>query len=296
MACRRLFLTQSFQIWRLGRQRLRRCESHERRSQTAPGHPLGRVTSYTADQRTLSLGGPITATLEDSRFTVPLYTVPEAARLVGMAPSTLATWAKGYTRRFSNRRDVEQGPVITCVPPGRPGWPTIPFVGLVEATVVQAFRRTELPLQRIRRALQVLAEQGELAHPLASRRLYSDGARVLFDYATDAEDGQLRLLTVVDGGQRVFHEVIAGYLERIHFADPWATELIVPVTDRPVLRVLPRVAFGDPLFINGGAPLSAVISRYRAGEAVKSLASDYEVPADDIREALRGVGVTAKAA
>jgi hypothetical protein len=54
------------------------------------------------------------------------------------------------------RRDVVKGPVITAVPAGHPGAPTIPFGGLVEATVVQAFRRTELPLQRIRRALEVL--------------------------------------------------------------------------------------------------------------------------------------------
>jgi hypothetical protein len=30
----------------------------------------------------------------------------------------------------------------------------IPFIGLVEATVVWAFRRTNLPMQRIREALQ----------------------------------------------------------------------------------------------------------------------------------------------
>jgi hypothetical protein len=32
----------------------------------------------------------------DRRFSDPLYTVTQASRLVGMPPSTLATWAKGY--------------------------------------------------------------------------------------------------------------------------------------------------------------------------------------------------------
>ena len=178
-----------------------------------------------------------------------------------MSPSTLSTWAHGYERRFTDRRQVKQGPVITAVDSAA-GEATIPFVGLVEATVVQAFRRTALPLQRIRRALDVLAAQGELAHALASRRLYTDGARLLYDYAREADDGQLRLLTVVDSGQRVFHEVIEQYLQRIRFdGDEWATELIVPVTERKILRVLPTVAGGDPLFLHGGAPLSAVISR-----------------------------------
>ncbi len=97
---------------------------------------------------------------DDFRFTQPLYTIAETARYVGMPPSTLAAWAKGYTRQFPERPTVKQGPVITCLQRG-PGQPRVPFVGLVEATVVQAFRQTGLPLQRIRRALQVLSDQGE---------------------------------------------------------------------------------------------------------------------------------------
>ena len=163
--------------------------------------------------------------------------------------------------------------------------------------MVQAFRRTELPLQRIRRALEVLANQGELVHALASRRLYTDGAQVLFDYAKDTEDGQLRLLTVVVSGQRVFHEVIAHYLQRIKFSgDDWATELIVPVTENRVLRILPGVADGDPLFIHGGAPLSAVMSRYRAGEAVHSIAADFGVPESELLEAIHAIWSSTQAA
>lgn len=227
---------------------------------------------------------------EDRRFTHPLYTVSAAARLVGMPPSTLANWARGYTHRFPGRATVEKGPVITSVSPESSQGPSIPFVGLVEAMVVQAFRRTELPLQRIRRALDVLSDQGELHNALASRRLFTDGAEILYDYATDTGDGQLRLLTVVSSGQRVFHEVIEDYLRRIHFDDdPWATEIVVPITAREILRVRPDVASGDPLFIHGGAPLSAVQSRYRAGEPVRSIAEDYGVPVDDVSEALRAI-------
>ncbi len=229
---------------------------------------------------------------DDPRFTRPLYTVAQAARYVGMPPSTLASWAKGYTKRFDDRADVRQGPVITSVPGAGVG-PTIPFIGLVEAAVVQAFRGTDLPLQRVRRALDVLADQGELDHPLASRRLYTDGARVLFDYASESGDGMLRLLTVIDSGQRVFHEVIADYLRRITFDDTWATGLVLPVTTGDLLRVAPDVAAGDPLFLRGGAPLSAVVSRFKAGERVAEIADDYDVPVDDVQEALRAFGAKA---
>lgn len=223
---------------------------------------------------------------DDLRFTQPLYSITETARFVGMPASTLATWAKGYTKRFPDRPTVRQGPVITCIESRGPAEPRVPFIGLVEATVVQAFRRTGLPMQRIRKALAVLADQGELEHALASQRLYTDGAQVLYDYANQSGDQMLRLLTVVSSGQRVFHEVISHYLQRIIFDDTWATGLMLPVTEAPILYVRPMVASGDPLFVHGGAPLSAVVSRWKAGEPVQSIAEDYGTPPSEIEDAL----------
>ena len=227
--------------------------------------------------------------MSDQRFDRRLYTVTGAARYVGMPPSTLTTWARGYERRPPGRPIVKQGPVITALTSVNADRRTIPFIGLVEAAVVQAFRQTGLPLQRIRRALEVLVDEGELEHALASRKLFSDGANVLYDYAASENDLQLRLLTVVVSGQRVFHEVIQQYLTRITFGDDWATELILPVTRRPLLRVVPDVAGGDPLFVEGGAPLSAVRSRVAGGEPMESVAADYEVPIDDVAESLHAI-------
>ena len=213
-----------------------------------------------------------------------------------MSPSTLRTWSHGYKKTFTDRPPVRQGPVITSLNGASPDARSIPFVGLVEATVVQAFRNTGLPMQRIRKALEVLSSQGELQHALASRQMFSDGASVLYDYARRNQDKQLRLLTVVHTGQRVFHEVIGDYLERITFGDDWATELILPVTERPLLRVVPRVAGGDALFMDGGAPLSAVQSRAAAGESIRSIAVDFGTPAEDITEALGAIWPTKAAA
>jgi len=95
----------------------------------------------------------------------------------------------------------------------------------------------------------------------------------------------------------VFHDVIASYLERIDFGDdPWAQALVVPATERELLRIRPEVAGGDPLFIEGGAPLSAVRSRWQAGEPVSSIGRDYGVPDRDIEEALRALWPQARAA
>ena len=146
-------------------------------------------------------------------------------------------------------------------------------------------------MQRIRKALDVLANQGELKHALASKQLYSDGANVLHEYATKCADKQLRLLTVVHTGQQVFHDVIAEYLERITFSDKdkWATELVLPITDRPLLRVIPDIAGGNAVFVQSGVPLSAITSRASAGESLNSIAKDFDMSAKDIKEALDAI-------
>ncbi len=233
--------------------------------------------------------------INDTRFDVPIYTVAEAARYVGMHPSTLSTWAKGYERRFPDRRPVQMGPVIDSMIDDY-GRTMLPFVGLVEAAVVQAFRRTELPLQRIRAALAVLEHQGELEYALASQALMTDGADVLYDYARSTGDGQLGLLTVVKSGQRVYTDLIADYLERITFGDDWATEMILPTTEHKILRVRPNVSSSRPVFVRSGAPLDAVRDRVLAGEPVASVAEDFDTPTEDVQEALDAIWPSLQAA
>ena len=214
----------------------------------------------------------------DDRFTQPLYTAAKAARYVGMPSSTFHAWARGYTTTSDNQKP----PVITQVDEAETG-ESIPFIGLVEATVIQAFRQTALPLQRIRRALEVLASNNDLEHALASNKLYSDGAELLMDHAGSNDPTKL-LVTVVDG-QRVFHQVISDYLKRIEFGDMWARALVLPVTPKPLLRIVPSKGMGQPLFINGGAPLASVTDRLQAGESAQSVARDFDLPLADVEEA-----------
>lgn len=240
---------------------------------------------------------------DDLRFRVPLYTLAEAARYVRVPESTYGTWARGYdwsaTDRSGQRRQTHGEPIITALP-ARPGHPRIPFVGLAESMVLAAFRRAGVSLQHIRQTIPVLERQIGINHALASRRLYTDGAVILYDFAREAsvDDGakqELAGLTRVLDGQRVFAEVVRDYLRRITYGDDgWAMELVLPYGERDLLRVRADRAGGRPVFIRGGAPLPAVVARWRAGDRIADLAADYEVPADDLEDALRAaVDVTA---
>ena len=164
------------------------------------------------------------------RFSMALYTVPEAARYLDVPTSTLSLWAHGYRNRPPGRREVVGAPILTTVPRRVVRLPINTFIGLAEGVVLTAIRRSGVPMQRIRPALEQFDTQIGLSHALASRRLYTDGAEGLFDYAEATDDPHLvraaRGLVVVRNGQRVFNEVVAAYLRRLEFDDRGYVRLI----------------------------------------------------------------------
>ena len=233
---------------------------------------------------------------EDPRVAVPLLTVREAAWNLAVAESTFRDWARGYRRLGS--RPVIGAPVVTCLPPrGRDA--TVPLIGLVEGLVLAAFRRTGVPLQRIRPALAVLGEEIGLEHALASRGLYSDGAEVLYDFAHSESNDLVDVaddLVVVRSGQRVFADVIRDYLELVSFGtDGWPDRVALPAYRSARVIVDPRLAFGRPIFERGGARVEDVLDRWRAGESNVELAEDFGVSEEEIEDAKRATSIRAAA-
>jgi hypothetical protein len=109
---------------------------------------------------------------DDPRVAHPIFTLREAAGYLGVPKSTMHQWA----------RRSERPPLIT-VSPRQGQQATLPFIGFAEAYVLSAFRRSGVPLQRIRPAVDVLSREIGIEHALASQRLFADGAEMLFDYA-----------------------------------------------------------------------------------------------------------------
>jgi uncharacterized protein (DUF433 family) len=226
------------------------------------------------------------------RFVVPLYTVAEAARIVDVPASTLATWAQGYVRRSEGHADVAGEPIITYVSPDGPGRPSIPFVGLTEALVLAAMRRSGVPMQRIRPALQKLEQDLKVDYALASHKLYTDGAELLFDYADsrrDSQEGQAALhLVVVRSGQTVFADVIQEYLRGIEYAaDGYAKLIRVPAYQQAEVVADPTRSFGAPIFERGGSRVDDVLQRFWAGESLDELSSEFGVPLNQLEDVLR---------
>ena len=221
---------------------------------------------------------------EDIRFDVPLYTVAEAARFLGVPTTSFGNWARGYKVTFRTRQPVVGRPIVTSFEAARL-YPSIPFIGLAEGFVVNAFRRAGVSLQHIRKAVAVLEREVGIEHALASQRLFTDGASVLYDYAEDEGDDEL--LTHVVTQQRVLADVVRDYLRLVTYgSDGWPERLVSPTTARPVVAVDLERGFGQPVFIKGGVRVEDVLDRIRADERPNEVAEDMGVPLKDIEAVL----------
>lgn len=212
---------------------------------------------------------------DDPRVARPLFTMRESAAYLDLPVATLHRWM----------RPKDASPLVTVLPPaGRTA--TVPFVGFAEAFVLGALRGAGVPMQRIRPAVTKLHEEFGLEHALASKRVYTDGAEVIFDYAETSDDELM--LAVVRTGQRQLTEIIRRYLKRITYGgDGWAARLSLPAYHAAQVVVDPRQAFGQPLVVHGGARVEDLVDRFEAGDGLGEIADDFGVPAAEVEDVIR---------
>ena len=201
----------------------------------------------------------------------PTYSIAEAARLIGAPASTLSSW----TRQKSTRPLVRRFP----------GRRALSFRSLAEAFVVSAVRKEGVPMQRIRPALAELAKQIGMEQALASKRLYTDGAEILYDFLGRGYDGEaVNRLVVVRSGRCMFRETVQACLKRIVYggAGGYASEIRL---DREGVVINPGYGCGRPTFSSCGALVESVLRRLDGGDPMEELEDDFGIPADAIKGA-----------
>jgi len=222
--------------------------------------------------------------LDSAEFAVPLYTQREAANLVGVPANTFHHWARGYLYKTLDGEQRSASPLVTTTGLGR--GPVVPFVGLGEAYVLAAFRKTGVPMQRIRPAIEWLEKNIGLRAALTSERLKSDGAEVLYDFARthsgDPAAEPFDELVVVRNQQAVFRDVIQQYLQSITYRDGRLAAIRM-VGYEPEVVLDPRLNFGQPTLVARGVRVRDVVDRMAAGEPIGDVAADFGLDPRDVR-------------
>jgi uncharacterized protein (DUF433 family) len=210
---------------------------------------------------------------DDPRIRVALYTISEAAQYVGLPYSTFQSWVKPVGAKL---------PLITSL--DRKGYEaSIPFIGLAEAFVLQAARRAGVPRHRIRPGVEAVKAELGLEHALASQVLYTDGAELLVEYASDDDD-----LEVARTRQRQLTETVKHQLQQISYAgDGYAQRLRLSGFGPAEVLVDPQVAFGDPVVKGAGTRVRDVLERFWAGEGLRAIAYDFDLTEEVVEALLR---------
>ncbi len=148
-----------------------------------------------------------------------------------------------------------------------------------------------VPMQRIRPALRTLKDGPGIDYALASRKLYTDGAELLYGYRNRHPELRERYpLVIVHSGQYVFGDVVSEYLQPITYrADDYATLLQVPAYRCAEVIVNPTRSFGSPFFRQGGARVNDVLERFWTGASLPVTAEEFGVPIKELEDVVRVV-------
>lgn len=106
----------------------------------------------------------------------PLYSEADVSRMLALPPSTLRRWTRGYNYKTVDGLHGSEAIVTTS---RKRFGKTIPFIGLVEASVYASVRAAGVAVTRIRPAVVELQRRTGLIAALMSERLKTDGVELL---------------------------------------------------------------------------------------------------------------------
>lgn len=238
--------------------------------------------SWYIDKRMVSTLSKRRVTKPDPRE-LPAYGIVEAAHYLRLPAATLRAWSIGRPYLRSDGPQYSD-PVLTLPQPSRP---ILSFINLVEAHVLAAIRRRyQIPFPKVRNAVLFLRRRLQTRHPLADHEFTTDGISLFIQHLGS-------FINVTQEGQLAIRQLLELYLHRIE-RDPRGIPVRLfpftrePEADEPRAIVIdPHLSFGRPVLAGTGIATVIIAERYKAGETINDLASDYGRITSDIEEAIR---------
>jgi len=158
------------------------------------------------------------------------------------------------------------------------------FIELAEIIVVVRFRQKPVKLDELRRAYSYAKNQLGIEYPFAHVKLKTEGRNVLAVYQEDHPEASL--LALNKSGQFTLPQQVINALELFDYEEGFAARWYPAGKNVPII-VDPRYSAGRPSIPERRLPISLLYKRWKAGENIRYLASDYALPKDVVEEALR---------
>lgn len=214
------------------------------------------------------------------KFNDPLLTPRDVARHLRIPESTLYYWLG---------EEAGGAPLVHRVVPEKRGWPSVPFVAVVEAYVLRSLRDLGLTKSKIREAAAEVRRSFRTPYALATQKITTDGVDIFVHYA----DGDLAR---VGDRQLPIREVIDDYLHYINWDvdDGFAASLrLRQYSDIAPVIIDPRFGWGAPVVESTKVPVDAVVELWTAGETLEDVAYEYDLTRDQVEAICRAAVLAA---
>lgn len=210
--------------------------------------------------------------MDTDSYRTPILTARETARYLKMPESTLDVWL----------RDDSGAPLVHAVTPAKRGWPRVPFVGVVEAYVLRCLRDLGLSMDQIRAAAGLVRQEFGDEYALACERIVTDGVDIFVTYTDDtfvrAQDRQQAIPDALRDSLKSIEWDGDGKATRLHLRQfPTAADVIID----------PRFGWGSPVLARNKVRIDDVIQLWRAGESMKVVGEEYDLPVEVVEDVLR---------
>jgi len=211
----------------------------------------------------------------------PSYSIPEAADYLGIPESTLKTWVRGY-----RRRGRLHPPMIR---PADPRNGLLSFYNLVEAHILEAARRKNVPTRRLRIAVEWAYETLPGPHPLVTHEFALAGRRVFVQKLHRDAIEASRFGQIVS---KKMAPLLKKFLQTIsrdpHDYTPTEIQPIRKKSTRvsPVV-INPRICSGRPVVRGTDVLASMLQHRAKAGEPWSDLSKDYGLKVREIKKVVK---------
>jgi uncharacterized protein (DUF433 family) len=219
-----------------------------------------------------------------------VYTLPDAARLVGTDAPKLRRWLYGYGYKKAGKdHQYRSTPLWTPqYGPEEFGERVIGFKDLMEARIVREFVRRGVPLIVVRGCLDEARKMFGGDYPLTRQRFLTDGETIFHEVLDSQDLGDEPALVDLRKRQHVFRSIIKDSLyEGIEYDGDAARRWFPEGRNHPVV-VDPQIQFGHPTIDQSGVPTAALYAAWLAeGKKRATVAKLFEVDPRQVDAAVK---------
>lgn len=214
---------------------------------------------------------------------MPSYGIIEGSHYLRIPPTTIRCWVAG--RYYPSKAGKQFSKPVIRLPD--PHLKLLSFMNLVEVHILDGIRREhDIPLDKVRIAVNFLSRKYPSKHPLADLQFETDGIDLFIQKFDE-------LINISRDGQLAMRTLLQAHLRRIERDASGIPVKLYPFTRKrdpqePMAVVIdPYVSFGRPVLAGTGIATAVIAERYKAGESVDELADDYGRKRLEIEEAIR---------